>query len=211
MLMFIQGIPFRTTPGFVTDGPNDSPEAFISGGSGPTYPRTTPQGNIVGYETSTTIVTRDRNAGNPSQLAGLHNNNDISGVLTYRIDLRDTGRKRVNWASGDANYAVSTAVDLYDGATRLQALSVTPTSAANNFRDATDVNLAAAAWVAGNTPVVRTFETTILRLKSVPDGVNNMDFTYVMVSDAPYVTSGLRTESRRRRAGWSVSSPGGFF
>ncbi len=210
-MAFPQGINFRTTVGFVTDGANEDPEAFASGGSG-TYPRVTAQGNTVGWEGTPTIVTRDRDAGNDRRLAGIHYNNDVTAVLTYRIDLPSAGTYQVNWASGDPNYVATTAVDLYDTTTRLRGLSATATLAADNFRDATDVNRTAATWPTDNAAITATFSTTILRLKSVPDSANNMIFTHVRVAASGGILSGIRIgRSRRQRAGWSVSSPGSFF
>lgn len=179
-----QGINFRTTAGYVTDGPNDDAEAFTSGVAGTTYPRVTVQGNTVGWESAGTVVTRDRNASNDARLAGLHNSNDINGVITYRVDLPGAGAYEVTWASGDGSYTTGTAVDLYDGSTRLQALSVTPTAAANHFRDATNIDRSAASWVTDNVTVTAIFASTILRLTSVPNGADNMNFTHVSFHSA---------------------------
>ncbi len=203
-----QGVPFRTTAGFVTDLSGDDPEFFASGTFGTTYPRTTAQGNTVGWEGVDTIVTRDREAGNDSRLAGIQGNNGPATAVTYRIDLPSAGSYLLNWASGDADYVNGSAVDLYDGASRLRALSTGTTSAANR-----DVELTNITWPTSNTAITATFASTICRFTSVPNGSNTMCFTYFKIQVAPSaITSSIRLgRSRKQQAAWSVTSPGGFF
>lgn len=162
-----QGINFRDTLAYVTDGANEDMENN-SGGQSENYPWTTAQGNNVGWETvDSNYEQRDRNSGNDRRLAGLGRNiNTVGGLnVDYRIDLPAPGNYKVGLASGDASYAHDTLVDLYDTNSSLGSLATGSTSGANQFKDATNTEYSAANWVTNQTLVTKTFSTTILRVR----------------------------------------------
>lgn len=159
-MAFPQGIDFRATSGYVTD-PTNCDYEISTGGN---YPRTSAQGNTIGWE-STGLTTRNRNAGNPANLAGVHIS-PAGTVKTYRVDLPATGSYNVRLAAGDASYANPVKVELFDDTTSLGVLASTAPTAANKFRDATNAEHTAANWEANNTAFNATFASTILRIKN---------------------------------------------
>lgn len=161
-MSYQQGENLRSTSPFVTD---ISPDEFEGGGTA--YPRTTAQGNSVGYEvgsTSATLQTRNRNSGNDARLAGKHD--DGSAVLKYRFDLPSAGTYNIRFAGGDSNYASDVATDLYDNTTLLTTLASGNTGAANSFFDAANGVLTAANWVTNNRFLSKTFSSTICRFQA---------------------------------------------
>jgi hypothetical protein len=163
-----QGINFRSTAGFVTDGTNEDHELTNSGSND--YPWTTAQGNSVGWETvSGNYIVRDRNAGIDRRLAGL-NFNVIDTPTSFRIDLPATGNYNVRGAFGDDSYTGNVAFDLYDTTTKLVSLSTGTTSAASKWKDATNTEYSAAAWPGSNSPYAATFASTIMRVRAVGTG-----------------------------------------
>jgi hypothetical protein len=93
-----QGIAFRSTVGFVTDGANDYAEVLAIG-SYPNYPTTSTQGNTVGWEQAPTSKF-DYNAGADPRIAGIHGRTSAA-TADYRIDLPSTGSYNVRSAIGD--------------------------------------------------------------------------------------------------------------
>lgn len=169
-MAFPQGINFRATTGYVTDGTNEDYE--IGSGSGAAnYPRTTAQGNSVGWETtSSTYNERNRNSGNDRRLAGCHFNGS-SGAFDYRVDLSAAGDWDVRLAMGDASYAQGAACELFDTSSSLGTLSSGSTSASQRFKDATGTEYTNATWPGSNTAVTKTFSTTICRFRTAGVGV----------------------------------------
>lgn len=163
-MAYPQGINFRSTLGYVTDGANENFEAA----GGVTYPRTTAQGNTVGWEQSVGN-TRDRNSALDRRLAGVH---FFNTQTDFRFDLPSAGSYSVRLAAGDASNGNDTVWSLLDTTTVLQSLA-TGTSTAGNFKDATDTLLSAAAWPGSNTAVTKTFSTTICRFRGATVGVAN--------------------------------------
>lgn len=155
-----QGIDFRTTLGFVTDPANcviENAEVLFTAN----YPRTLPNGNVVGWEISGTgSNSRDRNAGNDPRLAGLEN-----PASDYRIDIA-AGNYNIYIAAGDASNSQGVSMAIKDTTTVLRSLSGS-TGAANSFIDASNTVRTAAAWVAasagGGTAFAATFATSIAR------------------------------------------------
>ncbi|HRF10955.1 MAG TPA: hypothetical protein PLR37_02295 [Candidatus Accumulibacter phosphatis] len=157
-MSFPQGIDFRATSGYVTDPADHTYEIGITAN----YPRTTAQGNNVGWETSSD--SRNRSTSPDARLAGIHRTTGTT-VRTYRIDLPATGDYTVRLAAGDYSYSTGIKVELFDTTTSLGVLASTSTTAAARYRDATDAEHTAANWPANNNPVTKTFSTTILRAK----------------------------------------------
>jgi hypothetical protein len=181
-----QGLNFRLTNAFVTDTVPATSEI----GTAVNYPRTTPQGNTVGWETVTVLQTRNRQAGNDARLAGISFPNFATEIVTYRVDLPSGGRYTIRWASGDANYTADVAVSLYDTTTLLTALSSGTTTAAQRFKDATNAEWTNVTWPTSNVPITQTFTTTICRLKTL--GVINGYFTHFYIESA-HINSIMKT------------------
>ena len=170
---FPQGVDFRGTLAFVTDPTNyDKEQGGSSSGQGAAanYPRTSAQGNTVGWETLWNFV--DRSASVDARLAG-DNYIASGGSATYRIDLPATGTYAIQGAFGDASFAQSTfTIQLEDGttvfATPVNAQSIT----AGQFYAANGTLETSAANWATNNPnagsgadeITHTFTTTIFRV-----------------------------------------------
>lgn len=159
-----QGVNHRLTLAYVTDGALEDFESADPSGN-QDYPRTTLQGNTVGWETvSGGYQARNRSNAIDRRLAG-HVRNDLVAPFDFRIDLPAPGNYRVRAAMGDAVYAATCGLDLYDGSTSLGTLCSGTTSAAGRFFDATGTELTAAAWPGSNGAVVKTFASTICRFR----------------------------------------------
>jgi hypothetical protein len=192
-MAFPQGVNFRTTLGYVTDGPDE----FAEVGFAADYPVTTAQGNTVGWEVvNSGVNARDRNASNDQRLAGTVFNSP-SEIDTFRIDLPSAGNYNVRFAAGENNYARSTLWDLYDSTTLLGHLTTGSTSAANHFKDATDTEYTAANWPSQNTINPQTFASSILRVKNVTSVSSFMAHLYVETQAGPPMVD----------QGYSVSFP----
>lgn len=181
-MAYPQGINFRATSGYVTDGSGEDAELNASGTAN--YPRTTAQGNTVGWETTgSDYQTRNRNSSNDRRLAGIHFKN--SGAHDYRMDLASTGDKLLRIAVGDQNYSRSNQqVEIFDTNSSLGTLfAAATTGAANSFLDAAGNVRTAAAWPGANSSVTKTFTTTICRVR-IGDGSNISHVAHLYVEDA---------------------------
>lgn len=159
-----QGINFRSTAGYVTDGANEDAE-LDSGTGNANYPRTTAQGNSVGWETaSSTYNTRDRSAGNDRRLAGI-NFNGSTGKFDYRIDVPSAGVYKIIVAMGDPSYAQTVDCELFDGAASLGVIISGSTGAANSFKDQNNQTWTAATFFANTSMLQITMSSTILRFR----------------------------------------------
>lgn len=172
-MAFPQGINFRATAGFVTDGANEDYWITEVGFGGSSYPVTTAQGNNVGIEgdgANSSHGSRNRNAGNDRRLAGMGFGGAGGGgsAYSFRFDLPAAGDYNIRVAAGDANYAGDVGIELFDTTSSLGTLVSGSTSAANRFKDATNTEYTAANWPGSNTAVLRTFSTTICRFRINP-------------------------------------------
>lgn len=174
-MAYPQGINFRATLGFVTDGTNESLENAANG-SGISYPRTTAQGNTVGWESPVGNI-RDRTTGNDRRLAGIN----FTGAVgwAFRFDLPSPGTYNVRAAFGDASSVNPTAYSLVDTSTVLAVLCTGTNNNANSFKDANNIEWTAAAWPASNTARTATFASTICRIRSDDAGANLIAHVYV--------------------------------
>lgn len=187
-MAYPQGIDFRATLGFVTDPANYNFEPD-PGGTTPSYPRTTPQGNTVGWETLTNAPAfRDRNAGNDARIAG--------GVLmgaadadVYRFDLPATGNYNIGLGAGDAVYTAVVGVSLFDTNSSLGALTTGSTSASQRFKDANNIEYTNVTWPTTQATILKTFATTICRFKPVAS--SEMANFYVASAATPSSGSGI--------------------
>lgn len=165
-----QGLNFRQTAGYVTDGSNEDYEIYATtGGLGAGYPRTTPQGNTVGWENVSTDsgYTRNRNSGNDRRIAGRSGPNLT--ICAYRIDLPSAGSYSLRLAVGDGAYTSAVAFEVRDTSSVLMSTTGS-TSAGNTFKDATNTQYSAANWPASNTAATLSFSTTIFRLAPTTAG-----------------------------------------
>lgn len=187
-----QGVNFRATAGFVTDGASTTYDI----GTAVNYPTVSPQGNNIGWESisggngAPQVVVRDRNSGIDARLAGTSSTFFFGDVLTYRIDLPTAGPKNVRIAAGDANYIQVPKVDLFDRTVGLGNLCNKTTSGAAKWCDATNVERTSAAdWVANNVAKLVNFTTTILRFQLTTAAVGASGvINHFWVEDAPGIS-----------------------
>lgn len=162
-MSFPQGINFRATGGFVTDASGDAYEI----GTTANYPRTSPQGNTVGWEDAIT-GTRDR-AAQDAKLSGVHFLTSSAGVTArFRLDLPAAGSYDFRLAVGDQAGQAFGKVELFDNTTSLGILvnkAGAPTATGNNFFDAAGAEHSYASWLTSNAAVSKTFASTICRFK----------------------------------------------
>jgi hypothetical protein len=177
-MAYPQGINFRSSLAYVTDGANNSMEN-ANNAAGTSYPRTTAQGNTVGWESPGPGNVRDRSSAVDARLAGVN----FMGVgnFNFRFDLPAAGSYNVRLAAGDATQSVDANWDLYDSGSLLGNLSTGTSGAAGNFRDASNTVRTAAAWPGSNTAVPFTFITAICRFKAGTGAgsLNNIAHAYV--------------------------------
>lgn len=161
-----QGINFRQTSGYVSDPTGTDYEIYAS--SPGNYPRTSAQGNTVGWESTAgdSGFTRNRNSSNDARLAGLSNPNTGS---YFRIDLPSTGSYNIRAAFGDGSYSANVDFAFRDDSTSFATVSGS-TGAANSFYDASGTVRTAAAWPGSNSSISRTFTSTIFRLYMTTKG-----------------------------------------
>ena len=177
-MSFPQGINFRATAGYVTDGANEHGEIATTAN----YPTTSAQGNNVGWETAPS-GTRDRDNAIDVRLAGIHYG-DNATLRDYRIDLSGTGSWVSRLASGDATSTQVNKVELFDTSSSLGVLCDQAVTG-GNFADATDVELSAANWPGTNASVTDTFTTTICRFRlGGQSGGGNWVFAHVYIESA---------------------------
>jgi len=172
-MAFPQGINFRDTNGYVTDGANYD---FEPSASGNTYPRSSAQGNTVGWESGyTSTNSRDRDNTLDVRLAGLHFT-PSTVAATYRIDLPSAGDYIINYALGDIFNAVGLSIELFDNVTSLGTVNGSNSgvgwwdASGTLHNHASDPSIAAASWVSANPTagggsggVTKTFASTICR------------------------------------------------
>lgn len=201
-MTYPQGISFRATSGYVTDVSPSTYEIMDTNLSGtPQYPRTTAQGNTVGYELGAVNSSpRNRNSGNDARLAGAHS--CTSTTQRYRFDLPATGSYNIRVAAGDAVYSSNTNVELFDTTTSLGILCSGSTGAGNSFKDASNTIRTAAAWVSSNTAVSKTFSSTIARFALSSGTSANIAHLYIESA------GGTQTYSYSATGGFILSGTG---
>jgi hypothetical protein len=166
-MAFPQGIYFRATDN-QSDPSDYDAEIYSAGGGGSNYPRTSAQGNSVGWEAivNQTLVASDRDAGAVIELNGIAQiANNTNNYADYRIALPSTGDYIIRLALGDASNGQSIRVRLYDDVTEFEDIEG-GTSGASKYLDATGVERTSQAdWVSNNAAITRTFASTIFRLR----------------------------------------------
>ncbi len=162
-MAYPQGINFRATLAYVTDGASEAFEMVT--GTTPNYPHTTSQGNNVGWEGALGDGCRNRSAGVDVRLAGM-NFCDNGVTFDYRLDLSASGNWDINLAAGDATYAQGPIkVEVFDTATSRGVLCNASTSTGARWLDAHGTEFTEANWVASNVSQSVAFTTTIARIR----------------------------------------------
>lgn len=180
-MAYPQGMNFRSTSGYVTDGTGEDNETGqLAAG---TYPRTSAQGNTVGWESAgSDHPTRNRSAANDRRLAGCSFTD--TAAADFRFDLSSTGDKVLRCGIGDQAYSrANQKVEIFDTSSSLGTLfSGVSTGAANSFLDATGTARTNAAFNGSNASVTKTFSTTICRFRC-GDGTNPTFVAHLYVED----------------------------
>jgi hypothetical protein len=179
---FDQGIDFRSTAGFVTDPTGCDREI----GTTANYPRTSAQGNTVGWEDAPVGAT-NRSAAVDARLAGIAFASNGT-PKRYRIDLPSSGWYRITLALGDAGAnARNQSVGVYDNTTIVShVVGDGRPSAAGAFYDACgQLFTSAAGWVSNEISFVAFFSSTICRVKIGDTGSSGTStIAHVRVADA---------------------------
>ncbi|MCP5244869.1 MAG: hypothetical protein H6937_02415 [Burkholderiales bacterium] len=171
-----QGVNFRSTVGYVTDGSNEHPETTGTG----SYPTTTAQGQNVGWETGTVDYRNDRSSSVDARIAGTHGFN-AGSTATFRIDLPSSGDHLIRSAMGSATSNWLVHAQLYDDTTYLGDLASSQSIGSGQFVDATDVvRTTPADWVSNNASTTKTFSSTKM-LVTIPTGANYRQIAHLYV------------------------------
>ena len=198
-MAYPQGINFRATVGFVTD---ISPSDFEGGDLfDPTYPRTTPQGNTVGWE-DLNVDSRDRSTTPDVRLAGINFPKDGGAdTAVYRFDLTGAGDWKLGLALGDYNGPQGPMrLEIFDTSTSLGFLvNDQTTSASQRYFDASGVERTAAAWPTDHVLVTKTFATTICRFRAGGTASGLSTIAHAYVESAGSAIPGMMSTYRQRR------------
>lgn len=185
---FDQGIDFRATSGFVTDPTGCDAET----GTTANYPRTSAQGNTVGWEDAP-AGTRNRTSTVDARLAGIAFVTNGASPKRYRIDLPSSGWYQITLALGDNTTGQSLSAEVFDGTTLLSnVVRQGITVAAGTFFDACGVRRSSASdWVSNEVSFVAFFSSTICRIRLGNGGSGSSPIAHVRVTDASAPTLGL--------------------
>ena len=167
-----KGFNFRATSGYVKDGANETYVIY-----GDNYP-TTRNGVTFGW-THPYVQTRDRNSGLDRRLAGTHYWTDETWPIDFRIDLPATGSFEIRLAFGDASSDWPSTVQIKDTDTVL--FTVSGSTVAAHFLDATGVDRTAAAWPGSNASVTQSFASQIFKAQA---NQNNGAFAHIFIKQA---------------------------
>lgn len=154
-MAFPQGVDFRSTAAFVTDPANFTHDLGTT-----VYPTASPQGNNIGWVSTTGLASRNRSATVDARLAGMVFGTNIAS--TFKIDLPAAGTYNIRIALGDDGATqIGQGIQILDGATVLSTPVTYPASTnTGTFDDATGTNYSAANWPGNNTAVQLTFAGT---------------------------------------------------
>lgn len=163
MSVFRQGVYCRATDNQVDPADYDGE---ISGTVN--YPRTSAQGNTIGWEVVGTLLqTRDRTGPTDVRLKGVIFIANNGTTADYRIDLPAAGKYNIRAALGDATFSQSNCkVEFRDGTTVFATPQNNVSTTAGQWHDATGViRTSEADWVANNAILTYTFTGTIFRIR----------------------------------------------
>jgi hypothetical protein len=171
--MAFQGINFRTTSGFVTDGGTDTYSL------GEAYPIT--RGGVTfGWDTDITANTRDRGGTSDVRLAGLNFHANGGGVSIFRIDLPlGTGTYDIKAAFGDTGGSEVQNFVFKDGGSAFKTVTGIAT-AVGFFTDANgSATMSDTAWVGSNVAITHTFTSSIFTIEVGGAGTNVTTINHV--------------------------------
>ena len=154
-----KGFDFRATSGFVSDPAGNT---YDLGDSYPTSKTLDGDTFNIGWSTSQTGLSRDRNAAVDARFAGINQRPNAGiGVTTWRIDLPSAGQYTIRIGMGDEANPKSNYWRILDNATLLATFGPVATTAAQ-FADATGVvRTSIANWNSSNVAATYTFASTI--------------------------------------------------
>ena len=198
--MAFSGINFRASSGYVTDGANDT--YCLVTGTVDAYP-TTRGGKTFGANATYEWDVRDWTTGNDPRLAGVMLSTG-SGQI-FKFDLPSgAGTYDFRIALGSYNTGATWTALIKDGGTTL--LTVTGTTSANEFLDATSTVRTAAAWPGSNATTALTFSGTQL---SVVSTAGACYIAHIAVQASGGGSSGLpRLAGKQMTGGFSDLSGG---
>lgn len=156
-MAFPQGIYFRGT-----DNQVDPTDYDCDNGSN-NYPRTSAQGNTVGWEGSTATYV-DRTWADKRFSGGMYFNYTLT--KDYRIDLPSSGLYLLGCALGDANFAACARVRALDTSTVLHDFDAPDNTTASTYYDIVgNSHSSQTAWANNSVGLSLTFATTICRFR----------------------------------------------
>lgn len=161
-MAYPQGINFRNTLGYVTDGAN---EAFVDHTSTYSYPYVTAQGNTVGFEQLPDLGSQNLYSSIDSRLAGAVFQDTEQPAINFRFDLPAPGDYAFRLAMGANFSGVDAKCLLMDTNSSLGALVDSNTSAASRWFDAGGTERTETTWPTNNALVNKTLTTTICRFR----------------------------------------------
>lgn len=155
------GINFRATSGFVTDGTD---ETFCLEADNYSVTR---GGITFGWEAGSNQSARNRNAALDRRLAGTHFvNNSGTGQHDFRFDLDNAVEHDVVAAFGDVNSSSPNYINLLDTTTSYKIIDEAGGHGSNEWWDANGVlRTSESDWVNNNVSISRVFTTTIARFR----------------------------------------------
>ena len=196
-MAFFQGINFRGAAGYVTDGAGYDVEVGSTGG----YPRTSAQGNTVGWEGGG-IDFRDRSTTPDVRLAGI-SFVSAGGAATenYRFDLTSAGDWKLGLALGDYSSTQGPMrLEIFDTAASLGRLVDAQTmSTVPRFFDASGVERTDVTWPTDHVLVTKTFATTICRFRTGGTASGLSTIAHAYVEAAGSAIPGMMSTYRQRR------------
>lgn len=159
-MSFPAGYNFRGTSAYVIDPPNHTYSIVAT----PNYPFIGPLGNTVGWEQAIDASV-NRTTGFDARLAGVAFIENNKTPANFRVDLPSAGDYGIRIASGDSTFGSSNKVELFDNNTSLGVLVDKIVATTNKAVDASNVERTYANWPSDNVEVIKTFASTILRLR----------------------------------------------
>jgi hypothetical protein len=154
-----KGFNFRATTDYVQDGEN---ETYVLGTD--QYP-VTRNGVTFGWASSYYIQARNRNSGVDRRLAGMHvwDTSTDTWSTFFRVNLPATGSYQIRLAAGDHAEPKAHNFPVEDDTTPL--FTITGSTAAGHFLDATNTDYTTANWPGSNSLVTKTFSTQSFNLE----------------------------------------------
>ena len=173
-MAWTKGWDLRSTSAYVTDV---APNTYLISEA---YP-VTRNGVTFGYTDVDGLSVRNRNSAVDPRFAGLHFANAATGPLPIQIDLPATGDYTIRLSLGDYSYATNVHVVLKDNTTAFATIA-SDTTAANRYRDATDVERTSPSdWITNNASITRTFASTTFNVVVGDGTASSGEVTHILI------------------------------